>query len=86
MFGLKISGRVYKLRKITGTAISLEAEREGKIGNGSIARYGRKTWSHVKEASEGTLSMQGRWKTQSQSVENSGKMHPGLGPRRSPVS
>lgn len=78
MFGLKISGRVYKLRKITGKTISLEAEREGKVGNKIIARYGRKTWSHDKYTSEGTLSMLGRWKTQSQSVEELGKMHLGL--------
>lgn len=40
MFGLEISGRVYRLRKRTGTAISLEEERESKVGNGSIARDG----------------------------------------------
>lgn len=38
MFEFEISGRVYKPRKKTGTAISLEAERKGKVGGRNIAR------------------------------------------------
>lgn len=40
VFKFEISGRVYKPRKRTGTAISLEAERKGKVGGRSIARDG----------------------------------------------
>lgn len=38
MFEFEISGRVYKPRKKTGTAISLEAERKGKVGGRNIDR------------------------------------------------
>lgn len=38
MFEFEISGRVYKPRKKTGTAIFLEAERKGKVGGRSIPR------------------------------------------------
>lgn len=40
MFEFEISGRVYKPRKRTGTAIALEAERKGKVGGRSLARDG----------------------------------------------
>lgn len=38
MFEFEISRRVYKPRKKTGTTISLEAERKGKVGGRNIAR------------------------------------------------
>lgn len=41
MFEFEISGRVYKPRKKTGTAISLEAERKGKVGGRNIIEIGK---------------------------------------------
>lgn len=80
---IETSGRVYRLSRRTGRAISLEAEREGRLETEPEPEMGRE---HLEFTSKKQTKrpFQPEWDGQ-HSVENSSKMHSGFGSRRSPA-